>query len=175
MLTPMSNIVVVGDINLPKFKWDDPNTDCLIAKVMCPFIDTFFLKQVVTKPTRGSNILDLVFCHDDLIDRIDIAKTSLSYHCILTINSFIPVVVNHSTSVVNPLSSVIESLNFNKCDWELLITFLCDVAVLLADLSAIDCFNIFMTTVSIICQNVVPEHRAKTTHISKHHIGKEKL
>ena len=64
---------------------------------MCPFIDSFFLKQVVTKPTRGSNILDLVFCHDDLIDSIDIVKTSLSDHCILTINSFIPVVVNQST------------------------------------------------------------------------------
>ena len=93
----MPYIVVVGDFNLPNFNWDDPNTDCLISKVMCPFIDSFFLKQIVTKPTRGSNILDLVFCHDDLIDSIDIVKTSLSDHCILTINSFIPVVVNHST------------------------------------------------------------------------------
>ena len=61
MPTPMPNIVVVGDFNLPNFNWDDPNTDCLISKVMCPFIDSFFLKQIVTKPTRGSNILDLVF------------------------------------------------------------------------------------------------------------------
>ena len=62
--------------------------------------------------------------------------TRLSDHCILTINSFIPVVVNHSTSIINPPSSVIESLNFNKCDWELLITTLCDIdwSVLLADL-----------------------------------------
>ena len=177
MPTPMPNIVVVGDFNLPNFNWDDPNTDCLISKVMCPFIDSFFLKQIVTKPTRGSNILDLVFCHDDLIDSIDIVKTSLSDHCILTINSFIPVVVNHSTSEINPPSSVMESLNFNKCDWELLITSLCDIdwSVLLADLSAIDCFNTFMTTVSIICQNVVPQHRAKTTHISKHHRERKTL
>ena len=177
MPTPMPNIVVVGDFNLPNFNWDDPNTDCLISKVMCPFIDSFFLKQIVTKPTRGSNILDLVFCHDDLIDSIDIVKTSLSDHCILTINSFIPVVVNHSTSVINSPSSVMESLNFNKCDWELLITSLCDIdwSVLLADLSAIDCFNTFMTTVSIICQNVVPQHRAKTTHISKHHRERKTL
>ena len=104
-------------------------------------------------------------------------KTSLSDHCILTINSFIPVVVNHSTSEINPPSSVMESLNFNKCDWELLITSLCDIdwSVLLADLSAIDCFNTFMTTVSIICQNVVPQHRAKTTHISKHHRERKTL
>ena len=176
MSTPMPN-VVVGDFNLPNFNWDDPNTDCLISKVMCPFIDSFFLKQIVTKPTRGSNILDLVFFHDDLINSIDIVKTSLSDHCILTINSFIPVVVNHSTSVINPPSSVMESLNFNKCDWELLITSLCDIdwSVLLADLSAIDCFNTFMTTVSIICQYVVPQHRAKTTHISKHHRERKTL
>ena len=49
--------------------------------------------------------------------------------------------------------------------------------MLLADLSAIDCFNTFMTTVSIICQNVVPQHRAKTTHISKskHHRERKTL
>ena len=100
MPTLMPNIVVVGDFNLPNFHRDDPITDCLITKVMCPFMDSFFLKQVVTKPTRGSNILGLVFCHDDLIDSIDIVKTSLSEHyCILTINFFILVVVNHSTIV----------------------------------------------------------------------------
>ena len=32
-----------------------------------------------------------------------------------------------------------------------------------------------MTTVSIICQNVVPQHRAKTTHISKHHRERKTL
>ena len=64
-----------------------------------------------------------------------------------------------------------ESLNYNRCDWELLITSLCDIdwSVLLTDLSMIDCFDTFITTVSIICQNVVPKHRAKTTHISKYH------
>ena len=61
MPTPMPNIVAVGYSNLPNFNWDDPNTDCLISKVMCPFNDSFFLKQVVTKPTRGGNILDFVF------------------------------------------------------------------------------------------------------------------
>ena len=120
----------------------------------CVFLLSFFLKQVVTKPTRGSNILDLVSCHDDLIDSIDIVKTSLSDYSMLTISYFILVVVNHCTSVINLPSSVVESMNFNKCDWELLITSLCDVdwSVLLADLSAIDCFNTFMTIVSIICQ-----------------------
>ena len=32
-----------------------------------------------------------------------------------------------------------------------------------------------MTTVSIICQNVVPQHRAKTTHISKYHRQRKTL
>ena len=32
MPTPMPNIVVVGDFNLPNFNWDDPNTDCLISQ-----------------------------------------------------------------------------------------------------------------------------------------------
>ena len=70
-----------------------------------------------------------------------------------------------------------ESLNFNKYDWELLIASLCDIdwPVLLADLSAIDCFNTFMATVSIICQNVVPKHRTKTSHISKYHRERETL
>ena len=46
---------------------------------------------------------------------------SLSDNCILANNFFNPVVVKHSTSVINPPSLIMESFNFNKCDWELFI------------------------------------------------------
>ena len=103
MPTSMPNIVVIGDFNLSNFNWEDPQSDCLIFNLMCPFIDSFFLKQVVTKPTRRNKILDLVFCHDDLVDSIEISKTGISHHYILHINSFIPVVEKHSSTTLNPL------------------------------------------------------------------------
>ena len=97
MPTPMPNIVVVGDFNVPNFNWEDSQSDCLISNIMCPFV-----KQVVTKPTRGNNILDLVLCHDDLVDSIEISKTSISDHCILHVNSSIPVLDKQQSSILNP-------------------------------------------------------------------------
>ena len=120
MPTPMPNIVVVGDFNLPNFNWEDSQSDCLISNIMCPFVDSLFLKQVVTKPTRGNNILDLVFCHDDLVDSIEISKTSISDHCILHVNSSIPVLDKQQSSILNPPTSLMASLNFNKCSWDLI-------------------------------------------------------
>ena len=159
MPTPMPNIVVVGDFNLPNFNWEDSQSDCLISNIMCPFVDSLFLKQVVTKPTRGNNILDLVFCHDDLVDSIDISKTSISDHCILHINSSIPALDKQQSSILNPPTSLMASLN--KCSWDLINASLhgTDWQKLLTDLSTIDCFNTFMETVSRICQSVVPLYK----------------
>ena len=44
----------------------------------------------LTKPTRLSNILDLIFCPDELIKSISVADTYLSDHRILTISTLIP-------------------------------------------------------------------------------------
>ena len=58
------DIYIMGDFNLPLFDWGDctppastPNGAYLRTK---EFIDHNFLTQIVTKPTRGNNVLDLI-------------------------------------------------------------------------------------------------------------------
>ena len=57
------NLVVLGDFNFPEIKWNkvEYTTD------VHPFIECIqdnFLEQMVNKPTRGENFLDLILCSD---------------------------------------------------------------------------------------------------------------
>ena len=164
-------------LSTQRVNWEDSQPDSLISNLTCSFGYSFFLKQVVTKPTRGNNILDLVFCHDDLVDSIEISKTSISDHCILHINSSIPVMIKHSSSILYPPTSLLASLNFNKCSWDLINASLhcTDWQILLTDLTTIDCSNTFIKTLSRICQSVVPLYKKQSCRISKYYRERKTL
>ena len=80
LVSPLPNIIMLGDFNLPTMAWSQPG-DCLIiiSSTICQF--TY----------KEKNILDLVFCNSELIDSIDICDTFISDHCLLTVTTFIPV------------------------------------------------------------------------------------
>ena len=69
------------------------------------------------------------------------------------------------------------SLNFNKCSWDLINASLhgTDWQRLLTDLTTIDCFNIFMETVSRICQCVVPLYKKQSSRNSKYYRERKTL
>ena len=90
LVSPLPNIIMLGDFNLPTMSWSQPG-DCFISRIFCPFVESLFLQQFVNVPTRKKNILDLVFCNNELIDGIDICDTFISDHCLLTVTTFIPV------------------------------------------------------------------------------------
>ena len=96
--------------------WSQPG-DCFNSRVFCPFVESLFLQQYVNLPTRKNNILDLVFCNSELIDSIDICKTFTSDHCLLTVNTSVPVCFSKYHIIVNPPSSIFEMLNFKRCNW----------------------------------------------------------
>ena len=100
---------MLADFNLTTMSWSQPG-DCFISHIFCPFVDSLFLQQFVNLPTRKNNILDLVFCNSELIDSIDICDTFISDHCLLTINTFIPVCFTKYHIIVNPPSSNFEML-----------------------------------------------------------------
>ena len=77
LASPLSNIIMLGDFNLPTMSWSQPG-DCFISRVFCPFVESLFLQQYVNLPTRKNNILDLVFYNSELIDSIDICDTFIS-------------------------------------------------------------------------------------------------
>ena len=56
-----------------------------------------------------NNILDLVFCISELIDSIDICDTFISDHCLVTVNTSIPVCFSKYHIIVNPPSSIFET------------------------------------------------------------------
>ena len=84
----MPDIFLMGDFNLPSINWEFPDfSQChsmseeLAAKELLNFADKNFLTQVVNKPTRGENIIDLVFTnkYQDIVET-STAETQISDH-----------------------------------------------------------------------------------------------
>ena len=163
LASPLPNIIMLGDFNLPTMSWSQPG-DCFISRVFCPFVESLFLQQYVNLPTRKNNILDLVFCNSELIDSIDICDTFISDHCLLTVNTSIPVCFSKYHIIVNPPSSIFEMLNFRRCNWLTLQCALRDInwGALFSLVLNEDYFNVFMREITKVCTKIVP--KARSTH-----------
>ena len=51
LVSPLPNIIMLGDFNLPTMSWSQPG-DCFIYRIFCPFVESLFLQQFVNVPTR---------------------------------------------------------------------------------------------------------------------------
>ena len=58
--SPLPTIIIIGDFNLPGVDWLSPNMSSMTTPLV-DLCDYLFLNQQVHKPTRKSNILDLIF------------------------------------------------------------------------------------------------------------------
>ena len=86
------DLYITGDFNLPNICWTDlsinnnlggPGSDS--ANIMLEFMSRNFLSQVVDKPTRGSNTLDLILTNrTNYICEVQTSETSLSDHNMVT-------------------------------------------------------------------------------------------
>ena len=138
--------------------WSQPG-DCFISRIYCPFVESLFLQQFVNLPTRKNNILDLVFCNSECID---ICDTFISDHCLLTVNTFIPVCFTKYHIIVNPPSSIFEMLNFKRC--------YCLFSLVLNE----HYFNVFIREITKVCIQIVPKARSTHCHISSFFYKKRK-
>ena len=84
--TSMPNLVLAGDFNLPDIDWADayvkpaPQYGKEANQSTIDMVHEFSLKQVVEEPTRGRNILDLMFVSSpDLVERVEV-KPGISDH-----------------------------------------------------------------------------------------------
>ena len=106
--------------NLPEINWSSLNPNCPTAGSLLNLTSHTFLNQQVSEPTRNCNILDLIFCPDNIINFITVSDTFLSDHRVIYAETLIPV---HDSSTVqidqnlNPPSTRIEILDFNKSNW----------------------------------------------------------
>ena len=76
-----SDILLLGDFNLPHIKWDNghaSNNATAHGRLLLAITELFYLEQIVDKPTRVNNILDLVFCPHTVSNGCNILPTGIS-------------------------------------------------------------------------------------------------
>ncbi len=68
------NAVVIGDFNCPNIDWNPMHGD-LEGNRLVDMVEYSFLSQLVTQPTKGNNILDLVLTTDtDLVSECEVGE-----------------------------------------------------------------------------------------------------
>ncbi|KAG0720571.1 hypothetical protein GWK47_048219 [Chionoecetes opilio] len=114
---PTPDIILTGDFNFPFLKWPEgiltgsTLADKCQAESLLEIANSTFLIQVITEPTRGKNILDLLFTNNcDAVNNISAEKTIFSDHNLLRIHtnyqkSTLPPEVT-SPAEKNPFSSL---------------------------------------------------------------------
>lgn len=90
----MPTILLTGDLNFPLIDWDTERVyggadDMRVqAAALLRFAEEFCLTQLISSPTRGSNILDVVMTNNDkLVYEYSVEKTILSDHNIITLTT----------------------------------------------------------------------------------------
>ena len=85
------DIYLLGDFNLPSIDWEycsiQPGITCdspEASKLLLEFMDRNFLTQMVNKPTRENNTIDLIFTNkpQDVL-KVDVKDTKMSEHRIV--------------------------------------------------------------------------------------------
>ena len=81
-------------------------------------LGVWYMQCLLVMFTCKHNILDLIFCPDDLVNYITTTNTFLSDHLMIHVSTSIPV---HTTIPVaqslNPSSNVFEKIDINRADW----------------------------------------------------------
>ena len=114
-----SDILLLGDFNLPHIKWDNghaSNNATAHGRLLLAITELFYLEQIVDKPTRVNNILDLVFCTHTVSNGYNILPMGISDHNIITITMNITLTLSNSLPH-NICYNVLETLDYHKADW----------------------------------------------------------
>lgn len=83
---PRANLVLCGDFNFPDIDWENCTATSRASKDFLEIVLMYSLSQVVTRPTRSTNILDLVLStKKELINSLQYVK-GVSDHNILFFN-----------------------------------------------------------------------------------------
>ena len=169
MPSPLPHVIFLGDFNLPNIDWVNARFTNLVATHLCPIIEDLFLEQLVQEPTRGNNILDLIFSEKELIDSINVTKTCLSDHSMLLCHTLIPICSLINLDRKNLPSSVFESLNFRNGNWDLLRSSISDIdwISMLSELNTNDCYKSFIDNISLVCCNIIPKKKQSRHYISQ--------
>ena len=92
---PLESLVFCGDLNFPNLKWPSAiiragtRSSRLQAQKMLSFFSDHFLEQIIEKPTRGENILDLFATnnHQLVLGYQVLQKSAISDHNLVLITT----------------------------------------------------------------------------------------
>ncbi|CAF3620810.1 unnamed protein product [Rotaria socialis] len=103
-------ILLLGDFNCNKINWDNGTSDAIGDRLL-KFSNDNFLQQYVREPTRGLNILDLIFSNDEnLVSKIVVGEIlGFSDHNLIRFE------VNAKIIIVKNL---IQKLDYRRANWE---------------------------------------------------------
>jgi len=147
-------VFIVGDFNMPDVCWSDfsfTGSHANFSNIMLDFVCDHGLSQCVVEPTRGNNLLDLVFTNDPLlvndcnVDAAFIGCDHMSVH----FNIVLPVELSPNICLPlcdDPESEVLCFYNFNAGDYDGLNMYLSSVnwQEVFGDISDInECWNSF--------------------------------
>ena len=87
------NSIIVGDFNFRDINWDLCEAPSALSKKFLSCIEDNLLFQLVEKPTRGKNILDMLLTgNPDIVHSVDVGeKLGASDHCSILAQLMIPV------------------------------------------------------------------------------------
>ena len=149
--SPLPNIIILGDFNLPGVYWLSP----IMSFMTTPLVDLcdyLVFTQQVHRQTRKSNVIDLIFCPNDLINTISISDTFISDHRMITVDAFIHIQCCVPNQISNTPISKFANLDFHRADWRSLLLSLqsIDYVVMLKSISCSSCFEFLLTFYIII-------------------------
>ena len=70
--------------------WDNPHAYNPSYELLIDLATFLFLNQQVSTPTRKSNVLDLIFCSDELIKSVNVSECFFSDQCLIKTETYIP-------------------------------------------------------------------------------------
>ena len=198
---PDPMIIWSGDFNFPFVQWKeclsggstwDFNTRINASadereqfRCLMNLCCNFNLIQIIDKPTRGNNILDLVFTNElDVFSSTEISQSALSDHYFIDLTTtFKTNIINETTNNFNG-NEGLRKLNFfsNKIKWEAINTELNSInwKELFKDKNTFECTTILNKKINEICMKYIPmkgadEGKKKIPKVRKKLLGRLKM
>ena len=171
-----ANLVMLGDFNFPNINWQTKNVyggsveNRQQTQILCDLTDRHCMEQYIQKPTRGKNILDLLFLNNEkLLHHYSVQETILSDHNLIIAHTTLTERNNIADSNTGVSSNqdqdqeCFRHLNFfhEQINWEEIQEDLkeMDWSVKMDGLCAQDIYRLFLEETLKVCTKHVPRKK----------------
>ena len=183
MERPDPTIVWTGDFNFPFVKWQEcssggttweykPEENTMLDekeqfKYVMELSNNYNLLQLIDKPTRDKNTLDLIFTNEmELFSNCEISKSGLSDHHFIEFTTTIKTDNVNEDENNNKKNGGLRELNFfsNKINWDEIINEIINIdwKELLKNKNTHECTEILNKIINELCLKFIPPRGKKS-------------